>query len=171
MAPSWQRRNLLLPTSKEIYHRLESTAPGFLKTDVYKYAKANNPPVEPLKSFTDVEILRLDICQLFVLPKSKTNLRTEKRLTGKSRREVQLVPNFSSCEIPIVAKAKLTLCSISNPYGPIQFSPVLSLGEGPWVECLQTWWNQGGNLGNVGGLMNNKRRKSQTTQHIKRSPN
>ena len=48
---------------------LESTEQGFLKTDVYQYAKANNLPVDPLASFTDDEKLRLDMAQLFVLPK------------------------------------------------------------------------------------------------------
>ena len=53
--------------------------PGFLKTGFYKYAKSNNLPVEPLKSFAYVEILRLDMAQLSALPKS------QKRILGQQR--------------------------------------------------------------------------------------
>ena len=76
---------------KEIYLILKSTKPGCLKSDVYKYAKENKLPLEPLESFTDVELLGLDMGQLFVLPKSqKTDLITEKRLAGKSRKQYNL---------------------------------------------------------------------------------
>ena len=58
---------------------LESTSPGFLQTDVYKYAKANNMPVEPLKPFTDAELLSIDMAQLIVLPKSEKRILEQKR--------------------------------------------------------------------------------------------
>ena len=75
--------------------------------------------------------------------KPKTDLRTEKKLPAKSRKGAQLVSNFSSYATPIVDKNKLTLGNVSNPYEAIHFSPVLSLGKGSWVECLQTWRNAG----------------------------
>ena len=121
---------------------LESSKPGFLKTDFYKYANANNLPVEPLKPFTDVELLRLDIAQLSILPKSQKRILEQTRDShGKSRKEVQLVSNFSPYTATIVNKIKLTLGNIPNPYEIIQVSPVLSLGGGSWAECLQTWRN------------------------------
>ena len=123
---------------------LESIKPGSLKTDVYKYAQANNLPLEPLKSFTDDELLRLDIVRLFVLPKSQKGVLEQKRdFPEKARQEVQLVSNFSSYATPIVTMNNLTLCNISNPYEIDQVSTVLSLGEGSRIECLQTWSNQG----------------------------
>ena len=58
---------------------LESTMPGFLKTDVYRYAKSNNMPVGPLKSFTYVGLLRIDMARLFVLPKSRKRILEQKK--------------------------------------------------------------------------------------------
>ena len=105
--------------------------PGFLKTGFYKYAKSNNLPVEPLKSFTDVELQRIDMPQLSFLPKSRKRIVEQNRDSpAKSRKEVQFVSNFSSYTTPIVNKGKLTLRNITNPYEIAQVSPVLSLGEG-----------------------------------------
>ena len=37
--------------SKEIYHRLESIKPGFLKRDVYRHAQENNLPLDFFRAF------------------------------------------------------------------------------------------------------------------------
>ena len=60
--------------SKEIYDGLELLIPGSLRKDVYKYAKTNNFPVWTLQSFTDVELLRIKIAQLYVLPQSQKRI-------------------------------------------------------------------------------------------------
>ena len=136
------KENLFLSMSKEIYHWLESAAPGFLKTDVYKYAKAKNLPVEPLKPFTYVEILMLDMAQLFVLPKAKNGSPNRKETHREITKSSTVGSNSSSYATPIVTKANLTLGNISNPYEIIHVSPLLS--SWTWVECLQTSRNQGG---------------------------
>ena len=139
---------------------LEHIKPCFLKTDVYKYAKANNLPVEPLKSFTDVELLRIDMAQLFALPKSPKRILEQKRNSpGKARKAVQLVSNFSSYATPVVDRDNLPLGNISNPYEIIRVSPVLSLGEGLWIECLQTWVTRGV-VGGGGGPKSRKCRRN-----------
>ena len=80
-----RKRGVYFPRmSKEIYNMLDLLSPGFLRKDVYKYAKTNNSPVETLQSFTDVELLRLKIAQLHVLPQSqKRILQQEKGPSGK----------------------------------------------------------------------------------------
>ena len=60
--------------SKEIYNKLELLSPGFLRKDVFKYAKANSLYTESLQSFADVELLRLKMAQLLVLPQSQKRI-------------------------------------------------------------------------------------------------
>ena len=70
---------------KEIYNRLDRLSPGFLRKDVSKYAKANNLYTEALQSFTDVELLKLKVAQLYGLPEiRKRILQKRKRVTEKS---------------------------------------------------------------------------------------
>ena len=55
--------------SSEIYHRLQSTEPGFLKKDVYKRAEENNPATDCFASLSDAKLLELGISQLRSLPR------------------------------------------------------------------------------------------------------
>ena len=70
--------------SKEIYNRLELLSPGFLRKDVFKYAKSNNYPVESLQSLADVELLKLKMCQLYVLPQSQQIIIQQEKEPSKS---------------------------------------------------------------------------------------
>ena len=133
-----------LRMSKEIYNRLEILRPVPLREDVFKYAQSNSYPSESLQSFTDVELLKLKMAQLYVLPQiRKRIIQQEKESSGKACEEVQFVSNFSTYATPRVSRNTLTLGKIPNPYGIFEVPPVQSSGMGSLAECLRTWKNTG----------------------------
>ena len=75
--------NIFLPMDNGIRHRLESIKPGFLKKDVYKYAQENKLPLEVLKSFTDVELLKIDAVRLFAFPRSQKSILQQAKESAK----------------------------------------------------------------------------------------
>ena len=165
MALQWRRGIFFLRMSKAIYNRLEILSPWFLRKDVFKYAKSNNYPAESLQSLTDVELLKLKMVQLYVLPQSqKRIIQQEKRAIGKACEEVQLVSNFATYTAPRVSRNALTLGKIPISYEIFEVAPVLSSGEGSWTEWIQTWGNAGGNFGNVDTSLTNSRRQGKKSQ-------
>ena len=70
--------------SKEIYNRLEILSPWSLRKDVFKNAKSNNYPAESLQFSTDVELLKLKMAQLYVLPQSQTRILQQEKESSKS---------------------------------------------------------------------------------------
>ena len=128
--------------SKEIYNKLELLIPEILRKDVFKYAKSNSLYKESLHPFTDVELLRLKMAQLHVLPQSqKRILQKEKSLRGKLAKKYNWPRIFRLAQPHRVSRNTLTIGNISNPYGRFEVSPALCLGGGSWAECLQTWRN------------------------------
>ena len=79
-----QGKTDFLLMSKEMYLRLQSIGPGFLKKDVYSREKENNLQPEFLTSLPDMELLELGASQLYVLPRiQKKRILDAKRLTSK----------------------------------------------------------------------------------------
>ena len=57
------------------------------RESVFKYAKSNNYPVESLQYFADVELLKLKMAQLYVVPQSqKRTLQQEKEKSHRKGR-------------------------------------------------------------------------------------
>ena len=104
-----------------------------------------------------------------VLPESPKRLLEQKSDSPENREKVQSISNFSPYATPIVDKANLTLRNTPNP---ICDHPRLAISKfrGRVVGRMSPNMEKPGGeyLGNVGGLINNTRRKSQTTHHIKR---
>ena len=126
---------------KEIYNKLDLLSPGFLRKDVFKYAKSSSLYAESLQSFTDAELPRVKWPNCTSYPKPEKNLTKWKEQSGKASDEVQLASNFSTYTTHRVSRNTLTIGNISNPYGRFEVSPALCLGGGSWAECLQTWRN------------------------------
>ena len=59
---------------KDIYPRLESSGPGFLKRDVGRYAKSNGLYTEALRKFSDAQLLGVEMAQVHVLPHSQQRI-------------------------------------------------------------------------------------------------
>ena len=108
---------------------LESTNPGILTMDIYRYARGDNLPLYFLESLTTTELLNLDISQRYARPKSRKRILERKREPPeKPRKEAQLVANSPPYTSPEVNKIDLTLGNAPNRYEIAQVSPVLSSG-------------------------------------------
>ena len=59
---------------KEIYTMLESSGPCFLKRDVLRYTKASDMSTESLRTFPDVQLLRLEMAHVHVFPHSQRRI-------------------------------------------------------------------------------------------------
>ena len=62
---------------QDVYPRLNSLEPGFLRRDVIRYAKANGLYAETLGVFSDKELLGLEMAQVHVLPNSPERIQNK----------------------------------------------------------------------------------------------
>ena len=129
---------------------LDSLSSGFLKRDVLRYTKPNGIFAEALGTFSDVQLLRLKMDQVHVLPQSRRKIsQCRKHSTNRASKEAQSVSNSPSCTTPKITRTILTMGKILNPHGTFEISPALSLWEGSWVKDLQTWRNPGGPISDM----------------------
>ena len=117
--------------SKDIYNRIEVLSPGYLRKDVFKYAKTNNPAVETLQSFTDVELLKLKIAQLHVIPQSQRRiLHQENGYRGSTQRNT-IGLKFSVLRDPSsIAKYSSARCNL-KPIWDLSSLPSTKFGGDP----------------------------------------
>ena len=150
---------------EEIYTMLESPSPGFLKRDVLRYTKANNISTESLRTFPDVQLLRLKMAHVHVFPHSRRRIsQMQKSSTNKANKEAQLVSNFPPYTTPKITRTILTMCEILNPHEIFEITPVLSLGEGSAMEVPQTWRNPGKSISDMSAkALTSHRDKAQTS--------
>ena len=94
MLMRWRKEKLFfhgMPV-KDIYPRLESSGPGFLKRDVGRYAKSNVLYTEAIGELSDAQLLGLEMAQMHVLPHSQQRiLGKAKHPLKKADEEAQLV--------------------------------------------------------------------------------
>ena len=156
--------------SKEIYNRLELLSPGFLRKDVYKYAETNNSPVETLQAFTDDELLKLKIAQLYVLPQSQKRIPQQEKGHRKRMRKSTIGLKFCVLHDPS-GREKYS----NNRYDP---KPIWNLpsrastkfGGGILGRMSSNLEKPGKiNFGNVNTILTNPRRQSWKFQYPQRS--
>ena len=90
------------------------------------------------------------MAQLHALPHSHQRILDKaKHPLKKADKEAQLVSNFSTYTAPKVTKLIQTLGNILNPHEIYEISPVVYLGEGPWIKDLQTWRQPGAQISDM----------------------
>ena len=143
MALRWQKEKevsffSVVMSSVDVYPRLNSLEPGFLKRDVTRHAKANGMYTGELGNFSGKELLSLKMAQVHVLPLSLERIQKKSQHPLKKwGKEAQLVSNFATNIPPKITKLVHTLGNILNPHEVYETSIVAYLGEESIINDLK----------------------------------
>ena len=127
---------------KDVFPRLDTLEPGFLRKDSISFAKANGMYSKELENLSDKELLNLSTIQIHVLPVSLKRIETKQNRQMKDGEGVELISNFESYATPKVTKFVRTLGNITDPHYRYK-TPVAYLGNNAILKDLTTWRQPG----------------------------